>query len=87
MKQALAEATPATGYPVRWDEAAALLKELKRAAIALVAREGNAGSVHTTRRINSTLKQLAPKAGDWRQVSWKNREAFFQGDKPEPRQP
>ena len=63
--------------PVTWDDVAALQDELKRTARAMLAREGNAGTVHTTQLLNSALKKLNPKTRDWHEVSWENREAFF----------
>lgn len=63
--------------PVTWDDVAAFLAQLKETARALLAREGHAGTVHTTQLLNSALKKLNPQHQDWREVSWENREAFF----------
>ncbi len=76
MKKPL-KAEPAADGPVSWADVAAFQEALKRDARALLAREGNAGTVHTTQLLNSALKKLLPKGRDWREVSWENREAFF----------
>ncbi len=76
MKKPL-KAEPAADGPVSWADVAAFQEALKRDARALLAREGNAGTVHTTQLLNSALKKLLPKGRDWREVSWGNREAFF----------
>ena len=76
MNESSADESASDG-PVTWDDVAALQDELKRTARALLAREGNAGTVHTTQLLNSALKKLNPKTRDWREVSWENREAFF----------
>ena len=76
MKRPLTNETEPDG-PVTWEHIASLQEELKRAARAMLAREGNAGSVHTTQLLNSALKKLAPKSRDWREVTWADREAFF----------
>jgi RNA polymerase sigma factor (sigma-70 family) len=76
MKQPFMNDSESDG-PVMWEQVAALQEELKRTARAMLAREGNAGSVHTTQLLNSALKKLAPKSRDWSEVSWENRDAFF----------
>ena len=76
MKKPL-KAEPAADGPVSWADVAAFQEALKRDARALLAQEGNAGTVHTTQLLNSALKKLLPKGRDWREVSWENREAFF----------
>jgi RNA polymerase sigma factor (sigma-70 family) len=63
--------------PVTWDDVAAFQETLKREARALLAHEGNAGTVHTTQLVNSGLKKLLPKRRDWREASWECRDAFF----------
>lgn len=76
MNKPLNEESAADGS-VSWDDVVALQEALKRDARALLAQEGNAGTVHTTQLLNSALKKLLPKGRDWCEVSWKNREAFF----------
>lgn len=63
--------------PVSWDDVQNLMADVKGLARSLLAREGNAGSVHPTQLANSALKKLAPKAQDWSEITWENREAFF----------
>ena len=63
--------------PVSWDDVQNLMNDLKGLARSLLAREGNAGSVHSTQLANSALKKLVPKSEDWREITWENREAFF----------
>jgi RNA polymerase sigma factor (sigma-70 family) len=60
-----------------WDDVQDLMDSLKQRARELLAMEGNAGTVHTTQLVNSSLKKLFLKAGDWQEVAWDNREAFF----------
>lgn len=62
---------------VGFDDVGLWLAELKAAARGLLRLEGNAGSMHTTQLVNSGLRKLCPKAKDWQEVSWKDREAFF----------
>jgi RNA polymerase sigma factor (sigma-70 family) len=50
---------------------------LKQRARELLAREGNAGTVHTTQLVNSALKKLSPKGRDWQEIAWQDRQAFF----------
>ena len=76
MKQPPTNESAADG-PVTWDDVASFQEELKRTTRALLAQEGNAGTVHTTQLLNSALKKLVPKQRDWREVSWKDRDAFF----------
>ena len=76
MKQPLSDEPPADG-PVSWDDVSALWEELKGAARAWLAKEGNAGTVHTTQLLNSALKKLVSEGRDWREVSWQNRTHFF----------
>jgi len=63
--------------PVTWDDVQNLMADLKGLARSLLAREGNAGSVHSTMLANSALKKLAPKSKDWSEITWESREAFF----------
>ena len=63
--------------PVGWDDVLALMADLKRTARGLLAREGNAGSIHTTHLVNSALRKLTPRSRDWEEVTWQDREAFF----------
>ncbi len=63
--------------PVTWEDIAGLQTDLKQAARALLAQEGNAGTVHTTQLVNSALKKLVPKGRDWTEISWANRRFFF----------
>jgi len=76
MKKPLTDEPPGDG-PVTWEDVSALWEELKGAARAWLAKEGNAGTVHTTQLLNSALKKLVPKSRDWREVSWENRQHFF----------
>ena len=62
---------------VTWDDVLELMGALKQRARELLAREGNAGTVHTTQLVNSALKKLAPKSRDWQEITWQDREAFF----------
>jgi RNA polymerase sigma-70 factor, ECF subfamily len=62
---------------VEWSDVLALMADLKRTARGLLAKEGNAGSVHTTQLVNSALLKLCPKKRDWHDVAWQDREAFF----------
>ncbi len=62
---------------VTWDDVQGLMNDLKQTARSLLAREGNAGSVHSTQLVNSALKKLAPKAGKWDDVAWSDRDSFF----------
>ena len=63
--------------PVTWDDVLDLIDALKQRARELLAREGNAGTVHTTQLVNSALKKLSPKARDWQEITWEDRQAFF----------
>jgi DNA-directed RNA polymerase specialized sigma24 family protein len=63
--------------PVTWDDVQNLMADLKGLARSLLAREGNAGSVHSTQLANSALKKLVPKSKDWSEITWESREAFF----------
>jgi DNA-directed RNA polymerase specialized sigma24 family protein len=53
------------------------MADLKGMARSLLAREANAGSVHSTMLANSALKKLAPKSRNWSEITWESREAFF----------
>jgi RNA polymerase sigma factor (sigma-70 family) len=68
---------PSTEAPVTWNDVRDLMDALKMRAHELLAREGNAGTVHTTQLVNSALKKLTPKARDWLEIEWKDRKAFF----------
>jgi RNA polymerase sigma factor (sigma-70 family) len=63
--------------PVTWHDVQDLMEALKGRARELLAREGNAGTVHTTQLVNSALKKMAPKTRDWEEVAWEDRKAFF----------
>jgi DNA-directed RNA polymerase specialized sigma24 family protein len=63
--------------PVAWDDVQNLMADLKGLARSLLAREGNAGSVHSTQLANSALKKLIPRSKDWSEITWESREAFF----------
>jgi RNA polymerase sigma factor (sigma-70 family) len=63
--------------PVTWDDVQNLMADLKGLARSLLAREGNAGSVHTTQLANSALKKLVPSSKDWSEITWESREGFF----------
>jgi DNA-directed RNA polymerase specialized sigma24 family protein len=63
--------------PVTWADVQNLMADLKGMARSLLAREANAGSVHSTMLANSALKKLVPRSQDWREITWESREAFF----------
>ena len=66
-----------TESPVTWEDVQDLMDALKQRAHELLAREGNAGTVHTTQLVNSALKKLVPAARDWQEIAWEDRKAFF----------
>src|ERR1051326_4242112 len=68
---------PPIESPVTWDDVQDLMDSLKQRAHELLAREGNAGTVHTTQLVNSALKKLIPQAKDWQEITWEDRKAFF----------
>jgi RNA polymerase sigma factor (sigma-70 family) len=68
---------PPSEYQITWNEVQDLMDALKQRARELLAREGNAGTVHTTQLVNSALKKLTPKAKDWQEITWDDRKAFF----------
>jgi RNA polymerase sigma factor (sigma-70 family) len=73
----VSSAEPKAPGVVTWEHVQELMDQLKQRARALLAREGNAGTVHATQLVNSALKKLVPKARDWQEITWEDRGAFF----------
>jgi RNA polymerase sigma factor (TIGR02999 family) len=59
------------------DDAWQLMGDLRRMARSLLARESDAHSVRATALICSALCRQKGAGTDWRELQWKNRDAFF----------
>jgi RNA polymerase sigma factor (sigma-70 family) len=68
---------PAEQSSITWDDIQGLMDALKAKARELLAREGNAGTVQSTQLVNSALKKMVPKTGDWQEMAWPDRGALF----------
>jgi RNA polymerase sigma factor (TIGR02999 family) len=63
--------------PLRYDDLWPLQAEMKAMAHALLRRESQAGSLHTTALLVTALHRLRPSAHDWGTVTWPTRAYFF----------